>query len=64
MDFTVEATPQMQADNRYVSVPFYVPSGTTSIGVKVDFDPHLGVIDLGCQGPLGVDGLAVQGQNS
>lgn len=51
MDFTVEATPQMQADNRYVSVPFYVPSGTTSIGVKVDFDPHLGVIDLGCEGP-------------
>ena len=53
MDFTVEATPQMQADDRYVYLPFQVALGTTSIGVEIDFDAPLGVIDLGCEGPSG-----------
>ncbi len=53
VEVTVVATPQMQAEDRYVKVPFEVLPGTQSIGVRVDFDKEAGVIDLGCEGPNG-----------
>lgn len=46
-------TTQMQNENRYVRVPFEVPTGTPSLEVRTRYDRRIGVIDLGCEGPAG-----------
>lgn len=49
----VQADLQMQAADRFHKVPFQVPEGAESVGVRIFFDKETGVIDLGCEGPQG-----------
>lgn len=49
----VHADLEMQGRGRYHQVPFEVPRGAQSVGVRIAFDPGDGVIDLGCEGADG-----------
>lgn len=50
---TVRADVKLQAKDRYHRVPFDVPAGAQSVGVRIKFDSARGVVDLGCEGPSG-----------
>jgi len=49
----VKLTHDMQNENRYVRIPFEVPPGTNSLEVRLRYPKDAGVIDLGCEDPLG-----------
>ena len=42
-----------QIAQRYHPVPFTVPAGVPSVGVRLAYDTSRGVVDLGCEGPAG-----------
>ncbi|MEI3844774.1 MULTISPECIES: CehA/McbA family metallohydrolase [Microbacterium] len=46
-------THEIQNEDRYVRVPFEVPTGTDSIEVRIAYDAAAAVIDLGCEGAAG-----------
>lgn len=46
-------TPEVQNEHRYVTVPFDVPAGTSSLEVRISYDRDAAVIDLGCEGAAG-----------
>lgn len=50
---TVHADLELQAKDRFHAVPFVVPAGTESLGIRIAFDSSRGVVDLGCEGPSG-----------
>lgn len=49
----VQADLEMQSKDRYHQVPFEVPIGAESVGVRISFDRLSAVVDLGCEGPGG-----------
>lgn len=49
----VHADLHLQARDRFYKVPFFIPAGTESLGVRISFDSARGVVDLGCEGPAG-----------
>ncbi len=56
MDVTmrIRATAEMQANDRYVALPFELPAGATTFEVTLGVDDVPGaVVDLGCEGPDG-----------
>ncbi|WP_309103656.1 CehA/McbA family metallohydrolase [Microbacterium sp.] len=50
---TVRLTHELQNEDRYVRVPFDVPSGTDTLEVRISYDTEKAVIDLGCEGAAG-----------
>lgn len=59
----VKADLELQATDRFHRVPFEVPAGTESVGVRIQVKDPTAVVDVGCEGAAGWRGWSGGARN-